>query len=185
MLFDQKSIEAEIATFNDTMLNIFRNFVPNKWINETIKSKIKAKLILQKKYIQNGKFESDFIFLENSLTELNQLISSTKASYYENLGKKLNNPILQAKAYWSVLKAFYNDKKILLIPPLLVDKNFITDIKTKANIFNNIFAEQCTPLYVCIMCIIHTYKDHGHDDISIRMIQICDRTLLKPLIILY
>ena len=46
MLFDQKSIEAEIATFNDTMLNIFRNFVPNKWINETIKSKIKAKLIL-------------------------------------------------------------------------------------------------------------------------------------------
>ena len=111
MLFDQKSIEAEIATFNDTMLNIFRNFVPNKWINETIKSKIKAKLILQKKYIQNGKFESDFIFLENSLTELNQLISSTKASYYENLGKKLNNPILQAKAYWSVLKTFYNDKK--------------------------------------------------------------------------
>ena len=71
MLFDQKSIEAEIATFNDTMLNIFRNFVPNKWINETIKSKIKAKLILYKKYIQNGKFESDFIFLENSLTELN------------------------------------------------------------------------------------------------------------------
>ena len=46
MLFDQKSIEAEIATFNDTMLNIFRNFAPNKWINETIKSKIKAKLIL-------------------------------------------------------------------------------------------------------------------------------------------
>ena len=33
--------------------------------------------------------------------------------------------------------------------------------------------------------IMHTYKAYGHDDISIRMIQICDRTLLKPLIILY
>ena len=32
---------------------------------------------------------------------------------------------------------------------------------------------------------MHTYKAYGHDDISIRMIQICDRTLLKPLIILY
>ena len=154
-LFDQKGIDAQVATFNDTVLNIFRNFVPNKyitiddkdpvWMNETIKSKMEAKNILCKKYIQNGRFESDFIFLENLTTELNRLISSTKASYYENLGKKLNNPLLQAKAYWSILKTFYNDKKIPLIPPLLVNNNFITDIKTKANIFNKFFAEQCTP----------------------------------------
>ena len=48
------------------------------WMNETIKSKIKAKNILYKKYIENGRFESDFIFLENLITELNKLISSTK-----------------------------------------------------------------------------------------------------------
>ena len=115
-------------------------------MNETIKSKMKAKNILYKKYIQNGRFESDFIFLENLITELNELISSTKASYYENCGKKLNNPLLQAKNYWSILKTFYNDKKIPLIPPLLVNNKFITDIKTKANIFNKFFAEQCTSL---------------------------------------
>ena len=46
-------------------------------------------------------------FLENLIAELNGLISS----YYENLGKKLNNPLLQAKTYWSILKTFYNDKK--------------------------------------------------------------------------
>ena len=28
---------------------------------------------------------------------------------------------------------------------------------------------------------LNIHKAHGHDDISIRMIQICDRTLLKPL----
>ena len=50
-------------------------------------------------------------FLENLITELNGLIFSTKASYYENLGKKLNNPLLKAKTYWSILKTFYNDKK--------------------------------------------------------------------------
>ena len=87
-------------------------------MNETIKSKMKATNILYKKYIQNGRFKIDFNFLENLVTELNESISSTKALYYENLGKKLNNLLLQAKIYWSILKTFYNDKEIPLIPPL-------------------------------------------------------------------
>ena len=37
-------------------------------------------------------------------------------------------------------------KKIPITPPLLIDDNFVTDIQTKANIFNKFFAEQCTPL---------------------------------------
>ena len=82
-------------------------------MNKTIKLKIKAKNALCKKYIQNGRFESDFVYLQNSIIELNELISSTKALYYENLAKKLNNPLLQAKTYWSNLKTFYNDKKPL------------------------------------------------------------------------
>ena len=92
-----KSIDAQFATFHDTIINTFRNFVPNKyitindkdpvWMNEIIKSKMKAKNILYKKYIQNGRFESDFIFLENLITELNEFISSAKTLHYENLGK--------------------------------------------------------------------------------------------------
>ena len=87
-------------------------------MNETIKSKMKATNILYKKYIQNGRFKIDFNFLENLVTELNESISSTKALYNENLEKKLNNPLLKAKIYWSTLKTFYNDKEIPLIPPL-------------------------------------------------------------------
>ena len=48
---------------------------------------MKAKHILYKKYVQNRRFESDFIFLEDLLTELNELISSTKALHYESPGK--------------------------------------------------------------------------------------------------
>ena len=66
-------------------------------MNETIKSKLKAKNIPYKKYIQNGRFESDFIFLENLITELNELVSSTKALYYENLGIKIKQPIIASK----------------------------------------------------------------------------------------
>ena len=80
-------------------------------MDENIISKIKTKNLLFKQYIQNGRFESDFVFLENLITEINELISSTKSFYYENLAKKLNNPLLQAKAYWSILKSFYSEKK--------------------------------------------------------------------------
>ena len=62
-------------------------------MNETIKLKIKAKNVFYKKYIQNGRFESDFVCLENLIIEHNELVSSTKALYYENLAKKLDNPL--------------------------------------------------------------------------------------------
>ena len=32
---------------------------------------------------------------------------------------------------------------------------------------------------------LNIHKAHGHDDISIRMIKICDKSLLKPLMLLF
>ena len=120
--------------------------------------------------------------------------------------KKLNNPLLQAKTYWSILKTFYNDKKVPLIPPLLIDNKFVTDIKTKANIFNKFFADQCTLLknnsmlptnqmfltqariqsfdlnedeILKIIRPLNVNKAHGHDGISIRIFKICDKSILK------
>ena len=93
-------------------------------MNEIIKSKMKTRNKLFKQYILNGRLESVFILIESLVNELNDLISQTKTLYYENLAKKLNNPLLQAKIYWSILKTFYNDKKIPLIPPLLIDDTF-------------------------------------------------------------
>ena len=68
-------------------------------MNEIIKYKIKIKNLLFKQYIQNGRFESDFVFLETLITEINEFISSTKNLYYETLAKKLDNLLLQAKTY--------------------------------------------------------------------------------------
>ena len=211
-----------MAAFNEVLLNIFRNYVPNKyitiddkdpvWMNDFVKSKIKANNLLFKQYIRNSRFVSDFRLLENVVNELNDLISSTKALYYNNLAKKLNNPLLQTKTYWSIIKTFYNDKKIPIIPPLLVNDEFVTDIQMKANIFNKFFADQCTPLKnssslpvnqifltqsrltsldfnederLKIIRALNINKAHGHDDISIRMIKICDKSLIKPLTFLF
>ena len=114
------------------------------WMNKIIKSKIKTKNLLFKQDIQNGRLESDFVFLETLITEINELVSSTKNMYYENLEKKLNNPLLQTKTYWSIIKTLYNEKNP--IPPLPIDNMFVTDIQTKANIFDKFFIEKCTPL---------------------------------------
>ena len=221
-LFDSKNINEQVIALNKTILNVFRNYVPNKyitvddkdpvWMNEIIKSKIKTENLLFNQYIQNGRFESEFVFIENLITEINELISSTKNLYYENLAKKLNNPLLEAKTYWSILKSFYNEKKIPIIPPLLVGNKFVTDVQTKANIFNKFFAEHCTPFtndsvvpvnqifltqsrlnyinfnedeILKITRALNIHKTHGHDDISIRMIKMCDKSLLKPLILLF
>ena len=70
------------------------------------------------------------MFTESLIAELNELISYKKILHYENLAKNLNNPLLQAKTYWSILKSISNDRKVTLIPPLLIDK-FVTDIQTK------------------------------------------------------
>ena len=35
----------------------------------------------------NGRFEGDYVFLEALITDINELISSTKNLYYENLAK--------------------------------------------------------------------------------------------------
>ena len=90
-------------------------------------------------------FESDFVFLVTFITELNELISSTKTLYFKSLVKKLNNSLLQAKTYCSILKTFYNNKKILLVLLLLIDNRLLIDIKRKSSFFNSFFHEQNTP----------------------------------------
>ena len=77
-------------------------------MNGIIKSKMKAKNKFYKQYIKNGRFESDFVFVESLVNEINELICNAKNLYYDyvNLAKNLNNPLLQAKTYWSILKTF-------------------------------------------------------------------------------
>ena len=99
-LLDNKNVDSQVLILNDIILNIFRNFVPNKyvtfddkdpvWMNENIKLKIKAKNKLYQEYVKKGRQETDFCALEESIRNLNDLILQTKISYYENLGRNKN-----------------------------------------------------------------------------------------------
>ena len=58
---------------------------------------------------------------------------------------KVNNPKTSSKTYWSILKTFFNGRKIPIIPPLLKDGKLKSDFKIQA-ILIFFFASQCTPL---------------------------------------
>ena len=104
------------------------------------------------------------------------------------------NPSTSAKRYWSILKTFANGKKVPLIPLLLINNEFISNFKTKANYFNRLFNQQCTAIssdsYIPssvnlrtnetvtkinfdeqliskLMVALNPNKAHGHDGLSI------------------
>ena len=125
---------------------------------------------------------------------------------------ELNNPKTSYKFYWSFLKTFYNDRKIPIIPPILKEGKLESDLKTKANYFNKFFASQCCPLVnnsrlpdkityksaarltsinfdnndvLTIIRSLNVNKAHGKDSILVRMLKMCDKSLVQPLTLIF
>ena len=126
-MFSNKNVYKRVSSFNNTLMNIFTNYIPNKyitiddrvppWMNETLKNKIKLNKSLRK--------SNNFMGIQKLSTEISDMISKRKEKYYHHLFLKLNNPNTSAKTYWSILKSFYNDTKVPLIPLLLVNNKTV------------------------------------------------------------
>ena len=95
-----------------------------------------------KTYKTNGHTYSDYLKLQEAISVFSELISRRKDDYQNYIASRLNDP----KMYWSVLKTFCKDKKVLIIPPFLINNKLISDFEVKANYFNDFFKSQCTPL---------------------------------------
>ena len=117
-----------------------------------------------------------------------------------------------AKTYWSILKELLNNKKIPCSPPLFHEGKYVTDFKKKAELFNSFFAKQCSiiknsskfPLtlnkktnnsissitfnrndIVTIIRSLDPNKAHGYHMMSIRMLKIFDKSICKPLELIF
>ena len=101
--------------------------------------------------------------------------------------------------------------KIPEIPPLLENDIFVLDFASKAQIFNDYFILQCTTLdtgseipcdlpgkisqltefaiseekILKIIRNLNSIKAHGWDGISLKMIKICDESLIVPLRLIF
>ena len=220
--FDGKDIHAQVALFNETLLNIFSNFIPNRtktftysdppWMTEDIKNKIKLKNNLYCQCMKHQTQIRSLLKVEDLRIEISNLITKSKEKYYQRINAKLNDPSLSNKTYWSILKTFYNGKKVPIIPPLFINNKFVTDFQEKANAFNSFFVKQCSPIASSSVLpaeISHMTKDrikticfgksdviklikalnvsnaHGHDRISVKIIKICADSIAHPLTLIF
>ena len=83
--------------------------------------------------------DSNNTALKNRLTNLQVRV---KEKFYCKIASKLSDNQKNAKAYWSLIKMFLNNKEIPLVPPLYDDDCFTTDFKEKAELFNSYFFKQ-------------------------------------------
>ena len=129
--FNGKDINSQVKLFNETLMkNIFSNFIPNKiktfrssdpsWMNEDkVKNKAKLKHKLHHRYLRHKRNNEDFAKLEYLRSEIDNLIPKSKKKFYQNINRKLNDPPTSCKTYCSIMKTFFNGKKVPVIPPYL------------------------------------------------------------------
>ena len=151
--FKGKNVHEQVHFFNKTILNIFRNYIPNKtilcndndppWFNNVIRKILTKKNEIFKQYIANGKCQTGYERLQLISNGLTGTIRSSKENFYYKLSTKLANQSTSSKTYWPILKTFVNGKKTQIIPPLLVNDKFVTKILEKADLFNEFFSKQC------------------------------------------
>ena len=127
------------------------------------------------------------------------------------LNAKLKNPSTGPKTYWSILNRFLSNKKLPIIPPILVDDRVVSNFAEKAELLNSYFASQYTPVtnksqlpfsqfktgkriekitftdddINLIIKNLNGDKAYGWDNVSIRMIKLCGKSIAHPLSLIF
>ena len=144
--------------------------------------------------------------------DLHNAIEVSKLNYYSRITYTLTHIQKNTKTYWTLLKRFFNYRKIPLIPPLFLENEYATELKKKAELFYSFFERQCSlisnsselPLNLHyptekhlntlnfsnndnekIIEYLDPSKAHGHDKISIPILQICGKSICKPLQLIF
>ena len=150
-------------------MNIFSNFVPNKyvtfndkdapWMRNYLKHKIHCRNSLYLKYLKHGNRNCDYIELQRWIKEVSEEIFKSKEQYYDFLAKKLNNPKTSPKTYWTIMKTFYNGKKTCLIPPVLENDKLECDFR-KRQIISMSFLHQSVVHWTMEVIYLIRYQMH-------------------------
>ena len=157
--------------------------------------------------MKNGQPDDKVEGIQDLLNRTSKTIEDAKNKYFMKIGETLSNSDTGTKRYWSLINKILNKTKVPLIPSLSENDVFVLDFEAKAKIFNDYFILQCSTLdtgseipdevisdvpplatiaisdekLLEIIRPLNPNKAHGWDGISVRMIKICDSSLLVPL----
>ena len=115
-------VNEQVSVFNETIMNIMSNFVPNElitcddrdppWMNRYIKNLIVVINDFHKKFVLPSNNTGNLLMFKNLQNQLIQSIHTAKQKYFNKISKKLCDPLTSIKCYWSLLKAILNGKKV-------------------------------------------------------------------------
>ena len=150
--FENLSVDKKVDFLNKTLLNIFRNYIPNKkikcdyrqppWMTDNIKERCK----LTKFFYINGQRKIDRDKVLERSEEYTKQILKAKKNYILKMTKTLADSKTSPKTYWTILNRLLYNRKLPTIPCLLDDGKLVSDFCKKPNIFNNFFVSVCTPI---------------------------------------
>ena len=161
--------------------------------------------------MQNDQRKTDRAKVLEKANECTNEILESKKNYIVKMSKKLEDSHTAPKAYLTLLNHLIYNKKIPVIPPLIVDGSFISDFRAKSNIFKNYFAPICTPIknvgvlppysyktntrinpfkvtesdILSIIKSLDSTRAHGYDNLSIRMIKMYSESITLSLKIVF
>ena len=140
----------------------------------------------------------------NTADECTRLIIAAKEKYLIQLSAKLEDPSTAPRTYWSILNGFLSNKKIPIIPPILVDDRVVSNFAKRVKPFNSYFASQSqlpslkfetskmtekitfTDDYIyLIIKNPNLDKAHWWDNISIQMIKHCGKSIALSLSLVF
>ena len=150
--FENLSVNDMVSEFTTTVLDILSRFIPNKiaicndkdppWITPEIKTAIKRKHRVYNRYVKRGRRLDEWENVRVIRNDTSKMITTDKDNHFASLGRKLSNPNIGIKKYWSTLNRIINKKNVSSVPPLIENDVFVTNFQEKANIFNNHFIKQ-------------------------------------------
>ena len=212
--------DEQVNHFDEIILNIAKNFIPCEekvfypkdppWLTKACKDFYNNYRRKYKRFVRRGCPQPEKAHIDDLKTEYSNLVQKEKDRYLQSLGSAVSDPRTGQKKYWTALKKLLNKKVSTIIPPILYNGNFITDIKEKCDTFNEYFKNQCTLVETTSTLPpltrstnlklsnvdfsvdditkhinkLNINKAHGHDGIPVRIIKLCGNSVSKPLYII-
>ena len=130
-ILSNKDVHQQVNILNSIILNVFTNYVSNKvitiddkdppWMTDFIKLNVDWRNSIYKTFLNSSKNLAEYNTLQQAIIEVSDLQYKKKNDYHSALAKKLSDPTISSKTYWSILKTFYNTKKVPIILPILIE----------------------------------------------------------------
>ena len=181
------------------------------WIDRSLKNMLNKQNRMFKNYKKHGFKPCDKLFVDKFREDCESKIQIAKSNYLNKLGNRLVDPNTSQKSYWKIINRVMNKCKAPKIPPLLVNNKYITNCKEKAEMFALYFSNQCKVIvsnstlpnftYLTnarldnitfteedILLLIRNLqpgKANGPDEISARMLLLCDDSIVLPLKLIF